>query len=92
MRNLRIRKAILAVFGLVATTVGWGMWKEPYLDFNALVSLIAHEMLRLANDPFAVLGLMVMFFGLWALFKAFFEEDNEREIASDKGPDQLYPV
>jgi len=65
---LNLRKIVLTVFGLVATIVGWGMWKEPQLDSNILGSMIVDEAYRLAGDPFAVLGLMIMLFGLWMVF------------------------
>jgi hypothetical protein len=44
------------------------MWKEPMLDSNILASLIVGEAYRLVAEPFAVLGLMVMLFGLWMVF------------------------
>ena len=58
--SLQIKKTILAVFGITAAVVGWGMWMEPHLDFDILVSLMADEVMRLTRDPFAILGFMIM--------------------------------
>jgi len=67
---LKVRKIVMAVFGLVATIVGWGMWREPQLDINILIRDITGEVYRLIEDPFAVLGLIIMLLGLWTIFKA----------------------
>lgn len=67
-RALNYKKITLTIFGLVATIVGWGMWKEPVLDSNILASMIVGEAYRLAGEPFAVLGLLIMLFGLWMVF------------------------
>lgn len=65
---LNIKKIVLALFAVITTIVGWGMWKEPHLDFNILMSLIANEFIRMIKDPFAVFGLVLMLLGLWMLF------------------------
>ena len=57
------------IAGLVATFVGWAIWQEPHLDWTILISSTAGEMYRLANDPFAILGLIIMFLGLGTLVK-----------------------
>lgn len=65
---LDLRRIALAVLGVVASVVGWGMWQEPQLDSHIMASLIVNEVYRLAGDSFAVLGLMVMLLGLWLIF------------------------
>jgi hypothetical protein len=65
---IHLRKIILLVFGVISTIVGWGMWKEPYLDFNILLLLLKNELFRLLSDPFAIFGLALMFLGIWTLF------------------------
>ncbi|NHJ32642.1 MAG: hypothetical protein FK732_07260 [Asgard group archaeon] len=65
---MNLKKTILIILGLVTSIVGWGMWKEPHLDWNILSLLIVEELSRLANDPFAILGLMIMILGLWLIF------------------------
>lgn len=67
-RILNLRRIVLAVFGVVASVVGWGMWQEPQLDSYTMGSLIVDEVYRLAGDSFAVLGLMIMLLGLWLVF------------------------
>lgn len=67
-RLLNLKKIVLTIFGVVATIVGWGMWKEPHLDSNILASMVVGEVYRLAAEPFAGLGLMIMLLGLWMVF------------------------
>lgn len=63
-----IRKVILMVFGMVSTILGWAIWQEPHLDFDVLITLMTNEVFRLAGDPFAILGVMLMLLGFWTLF------------------------
>jgi hypothetical protein len=79
-RALQIKKIVLAIFGVTAAIVGWGMWMEPHLDFDILISLIADEILRLIRDPFAILGFMIMLLGLWVFFKAIIEYQETKGI------------
>ena len=67
-RLLNLKKIVLTILGVVATIVGWGMWKEPHLDSNILASMVVGEVYRLAAEPFAGLGLMIMLLGLWMVF------------------------
>jgi hypothetical protein len=82
LRVLQIKRIILAVFGITAAIVGWGMWMEPHLDFDILLSLITEEIMRLTRDPFAILGFMIMLLGVWVFFKAIFENHDMKEIFS----------
>ncbi|MEM2888070.1 MAG: hypothetical protein QXI71_03135 [Candidatus Bathyarchaeia archaeon] len=79
---MQIKRIILAIFGLITTIVGWGMWKAPHIDFDTLISLIAEEIVRLVNDPFAILGLIVLLLGLWVFFKAILETEDVKNILS----------
>ena len=90
LRVLQIKRIILAVFGITAAIVGWGMWMEPHLDFNILLSLMAEEIMRLTRDPFAILGFMIMLLGVWVFFKAIFENQDVKGIFSfDKEHEEL---
>lgn len=60
----------MTVAGLVATIVGWAIWQEPHLDWQILISTMLNEAHRLLNDPFGILGLVIMFLGLATLVKA----------------------
>ena len=89
-RALQIKKIVLAIFGVTAAIVGWGMWMEPNLDFDILISLIADEILRLIRDPFAILGFMIMLLGLWVFFKAIIEYQETKGIFNfDKEHERL---
>ncbi len=90
LQTLEIKKVILAVFGVTAAIVGWGMWMEPHLDFTILLSLMTDEIMRLTRDPFAILGFMIMLLGLWAFFKAIFDNQDVRGFFSfDKEHEEL---
>jgi hypothetical protein len=65
---LNLKRIILTVFAVITTIIGWGMWKEPHLNFNILLSLIVDEIIRLMGDPFAIFGFMLMILGLWLIF------------------------
>jgi hypothetical protein len=89
-RALQIKKIVLAIFGVTAAIVGWGMWMEPHLDLDILISLIADEILRLIRDPFAILGFMIMLLGLWVFFKAIIEYQDTKSIFNfDKEHERL---
>lgn len=51
--------------------IGLGMYRTPELDwegFLAAWSLVFSDIARLINDPFAVLGVVVMVIGLLVAF------------------------
>ena len=65
---MNLKRIILSVFAVITTLIGWGMWKEPHLNFNIFLSLIVDEIFRLMRDPFAIFGFMLMILGSWLLF------------------------
>jgi len=58
-----------SIGGLVASLIGWAMWQNTHLDWDSLVSLGVGEFYRMVNDPFAILGLVIMFLGIATLVR-----------------------
>jgi len=61
---------VRSIAGLVASLIGWAMWQNTRLDWDSLVALGVGEFNRLVNDPFAILGMIIMVLGVATLVKA----------------------
>ena len=62
----RLRGLIIFIGGVVLMVMGLGMWRSPELDwegFLAAWALIFSDIARLIDDPFAVLGIVVVVIG-----------------------------
>jgi uncharacterized membrane protein len=46
------------------------MWQNPRLDWESVIALGMGEFNRLVNDPFAILGMIIMLLGIATLIKA----------------------
>ena len=47
--------------------LGAGMWRSPEINWESFLaewSLLVDETVRLIHDPFAILGIIVLLFGL----------------------------
>ncbi|UCH37667.1 MAG: hypothetical protein JSV76_00330 [Candidatus Bathyarchaeota archaeon] len=67
----RLAGFIAVLAGLVTFIAGFGAWKNPHLDWSGFVDSITfiwvwlfEESIRLINDPFAFLGLLLMLAGI----------------------------
>lgn len=76
------------VLGLAMMLTGYGMLRRPHPDWGALIQdvsnladLIESEAIRLTGDPFAALGVVVMFGGLALIYEASKRFSPERERA-----------
>ena len=66
----RIKGFIIFASGLILLVLGLGMWRNPEMDWEGFLGawlLIADDAVRLANDPFAILGILVMLVGFLIL-------------------------
>ena len=66
----RIKGFITFASGLILLVLGLGMWRSPEMDWEGFLgawSLIADDAVRLAHDPFAILGILVMIVGFLIL-------------------------
>ena len=61
---------VRSIAGLVASFIGWAMWQNPRLDWESVMALGMGEFNRLLNDPFAILGMIIMLLGIATLIKA----------------------
>ena len=59
--------------GLITFVAGFGAWKHPHLDwkiftesFITLLIIMRDETIRMFNDPFAFIGLLMMIAGFIA--------------------------
>jgi hypothetical protein len=66
------------VGGLIVTMVGYAMWRSPHVNFEnflqftiELCSSIIKEVIRMASDPFSIIGFFVMLTGLSILLIGF---------------------
>jgi hypothetical protein len=66
-------KAIVFIFGgLVILVLGMGMWKSPEMNWDGFVNawyLIGEEFARLKDDPFAILGILIIIVGAFIVYQ-----------------------
>ena len=61
-------------FGIVVCWVGYALWRSPHLDWGSFIDAglgalfwIWDEIVRIAQDPLAVIGILVMVVGAGVL-------------------------
>jgi len=67
----RLKAAVIFVGGVVLVVLGIGMWESPEINWNGFIkawSTIGNEIVRLKNDPFAILGILVIIVGVWIAY------------------------
>ena len=67
----RVRGLIISIGGLVLMVLGLGMWRSPEINWEGFLeawSLVFTDIARLIDDPFAVLGIVVVVIGLLVAF------------------------
>ncbi len=67
-RMSRLRGFGILVVGVVLIVLGIGMWQSPEVNWKSLVDagfLAIKEIVRLAQDPFAVVGIIVFAVGIF---------------------------
>ena len=63
----RIKAAVIAIVGVFILVLGIGMWQSPEVDWPGFMGAwrsIGDEFTRLKNDPFAILGIVVIIVGV----------------------------
>jgi uncharacterized membrane protein YidH (DUF202 family) len=63
----RIKAAVIAIVGVFILVLGIGMWQSPEVDWPGFMgawSSLGDEFTRLKNDPFAILGILVIVVGV----------------------------
>ena len=67
----RVRGLIIFTGGLVLMVLGLGMWRSPEINWEGFLSawsLVFNDIARLIDDPFAVLGIVVLIIWLLVAF------------------------
>ena len=63
----RIKAAVIIIVGVIILVLGIGMWQSPEVDWPGFMGAwtsIGNEFNRLKNDPFAILGIVVIIVGV----------------------------
>jgi len=67
----RVKAIVLILGGIVILMLGIGMWKSPEINWEGFIGafqLIGDEFLRLKDDPFAILGILIIFVGAFITY------------------------
>ena len=70
----RLKGLVVFLSGLVLVILGIGMWRSPEIDWEGFVdawSLVVNDIVRLIDDPFAVLGIVVLIVGIFVAVNGF---------------------
>lgn len=58
--------------GVVILMLGIGMWKSPEINWDGFIGafgLIGDEFARLKDDPFAILGILIIIVGAFITYQ-----------------------
>jgi uncharacterized membrane protein YidH (DUF202 family) len=64
---VRIKAAVILIAGVIILVLGIGMWQSPEVDWPGFMGAwnsLGDEFTRLKNDPFAILGILVIIVGV----------------------------
>lgn len=67
----RVKAAVIIAVGVIVLVLGIGMWVSPEVDwpgFTGAFGLIDDEFARLKDDPFAILGILVVIVGAFIAY------------------------
>jgi len=68
----RVKGLVFLVFGLVILVLGIGMWVSPEINWDGFVNawyLIGGELARLKDDPFAILGILIIIVSVFIIYQ-----------------------
>ncbi|MDD5190487.1 MAG: hypothetical protein PHE50_05530 [Dehalococcoidales bacterium] len=68
----RIKGFVLMLGGVVILMLGIGMWKSPEINWDGFIGafgLIGDEFARLKDDPFAILGILIIIVGAFITYQ-----------------------
>ncbi len=63
----RLKGLVFLVVGVVVAVLGLGMWESPEISWDGFIrawSMIGDGVLHLKEDPFAILGIVVLAVGV----------------------------
>jgi uncharacterized protein YjeT (DUF2065 family) len=67
----RIKAAVILVAGVIILVLGIGMWQSPEVDWPGFIGAwhsLGDEFNRLKEDPFAILGILVIIVGVFLAY------------------------
>ncbi len=68
----RVKAVVFIIGGLVILVLGIGMWKNPEMNWEGFLNswyLIGEEFARLKDDPFAILGILIIIVGAFVVYQ-----------------------
>jgi len=68
----RVKAFIIMLGGIIILILGLGMWKSPEINWDGFISafgLIGDEFTRLRDDPFAILGILIIIVGAFITYQ-----------------------
>jgi hypothetical protein len=68
----RVKAVVFIIGGLVIFVLGFGMWKSPEMNWDGFINawyLIGEEFSRLKDDPFAILGILIIIVGAFVVYQ-----------------------
>jgi hypothetical protein len=68
----RIKAIVFLIGGMVVLVLGLGMWKSPEMSWEGFLNawyLLGEEFARLKDDPFAILGILIIIVGAFITYQ-----------------------
>ena len=68
----RVKAIVFVLGGLVIFVLGFGMWQSPEINWDGFLgafSTIGNEFTRLKDDPFAILGILIIIVGVFITYQ-----------------------
>ncbi len=68
----RVKALVIALGGIVILILGLGMWKSPEIHWDGFIGafgMIGDEFARLKDDPFAILGILIIIVGAFITYQ-----------------------
>ncbi|HXX59393.1 MAG TPA: hypothetical protein VEI27_01810 [Dehalococcoidales bacterium] len=68
----RVKAFFIVIGGLIIFVLGFGMWRSPEINWDGFLNswvLIGDEFTRLKDDPFAILGILIIIVGVFITYQ-----------------------
>lgn len=68
----RAKAIVFIIGGLIIFVLGLGMWESPEMNWQGFLDswyLIGQEFARLKDDPFAILGILIIIVGVFITYQ-----------------------
>ena len=71
LNTSRLKAIVITLGGMIVLVLGIGMWKSPEMSWEGFLNswyLIGQEFTRLKDDPFAILGILIIIVGTFLTY------------------------